>query len=157
MWICMYLNMYVHEDIILGMFYMDIYTHQKLAFILIIFIFLKQVLWFVYNLLPSNFIYLWFMNEMDLRATISLEREKYKKYNHMKDSLGIQVWKGTNLLPCLTYVIKIKFKCLMVNSIFTQGEPLSHIFTYGSMISTLMYLHMNLRARMQEKSILIPC
>lgn len=22
----------------------------------------------------------------------------------------------------------------MVNSIFTQGEPLSHIFTYGSMI-----------------------
>lgn len=39
----------------------------------------------------------------------------------------------------------------MVNSIFTQGEPLSHIFTYGSAVSTLMYLHMNLRARMQEK------
>ena len=61
----------------------------------------------------------------------------------MKDNLDIQVWIGTKLLPCFIYVIKIKFKCLMVNSIFTQGEPLSQIFTHGSMISTLMYLHMN--------------
>lgn len=48
----------------------------------------------------------------------------------MKENLVIQIWVYTGLLCCFINLIKIKFKCLMVNSI--QRELLRQIFTYGS-------------------------
>lgn len=48
------------------------------------------------------------MNGMELRPSISLEREKLKKCMHMKDNLIIQICVSAGPLPYFIYLTQIK-------------------------------------------------